>query len=634
MYNKLILQREDNKLLVKFTNKFSKKYSTFTRSFKGSYFDGSNEQWVVPIGHMRDFCRQARINKYYLSLPSDIQKEFNVNQDGYSEAEIQKKEEWRLNHFSNAVDKEDYDEARLEMPFPLLNYQRAGLHYAEMKHGRILLGDDMGLGKTIQAIGISKIYKNDWPVVVVAPASLLLNWEKEYLKWLPKDLTKDDVHVMKNGKMLPRGKVIICSFDYTLKKYDEITQFLGVKGILLVDEAQNIKNIKAKRTEAVIKLSHFAKRVVLMTGTPILNRVEELYSLLNAIDPLEWDSYYDFVFRYCDAQKNKFGLYVGGISNDEELFFKLREQLMCRRLKKDVLKQLPEKRRVTLSLAANKKDMAMTKEILEHQVELIIYSLHKNDNNLQYAKSFLLSQGSASIADTLFEAYRLTGLAKIDALCSWMEEKINGGLEKLIIFGHHKGFLNRLQEKIEGINEKRAKIKEKEGEEKQDPIGFMRIDGSTTKEKRFKNQEEFQENKSCNIALLSINAANSGLTLTAASVVVMGELPWTPGVSRQAEDRVHRIGQTMNVDIYYTIAEETFDGALWNMLQNKSRVASKVLDYGHGDEMEESIEMASGDLLSALIVDTYKRLIAGAFDVEKICKKVQKNLDEIEKLEA
>jgi len=149
----------------------------------------------------------------------------------------------------------------------------------------------------------------------------------------------------------------------------------------------------------------------------------------------------------------------------------------------------------------------------------------------------------------------------------------------------------------------------------------MRIDGKTSKDKRFKNQEEFQTDPKCKVALLSINAANSGLTLTSSSTVIMGELPWTPGVSRQAEDRVHRIGQEKNVTIYYTIAEDTFDGSLWNMLQNKSKVASKLLDDGKGDEMLEDIDITSNDLLSCLIVDVNNKIDNGQIDVHKYLEK-------------
>ena len=374
-----------------------------------------------------------------------------------------------------------------------------------------------------------------------------------------------------------------------------------------------------------------------MTGTPILNRVEEIYTLLNAIDPQDWGDYYDFVFKYCDAQKSKFGLNVGGASNIEELHDKIREQMMCRRLKDDVLKQLPEKRRTTLTLDANKNLVSQTNEIIEHYTKVIVNALHKNEYELNKTKSYILSQSSVDVSDGLFEAYKLTGEAKIEPLCDWIQDKLESGLDKLIIFGHHQDFLDGLQNKIDEINEKIQKankkvedrIKKSKNEEKKaelsdnlkDEIGYMRIDGKTSKDKRFKNQEEFQTDPKCKVALLSINAANSGLTLTSSSTVIMGELPWTPGVSRQAEDRVHRIGQEKNVTIYYTIAEDTFDGSLWNMLQNKSKVASKLLDDGKGDEMLEDIDITSNDLLSCLIVDVNNKIDNGQIDIHKYLEK-------------
>lgn len=633
MFNRMDLKYDGNNLIAKF--KFSTKYNKVLGKF-GGRFNGV-DCWIAPRANTRFICREMRKNNFYLKLSEDIQKEFNVDEEGYAEIERKKREAKRLSHFSNAVDHVGYEEEKLQLKFPLLPYQRAGLFYAETKNGRILLGDDMGLGKTIQGIGIAKIYKDDWPVVVVAPASLLLNWRKEFLTWLPEDLKEEDVVVMRKGKDLPSGKVVICSYDYANKRNSELTQFLGVKGVLLVDEAHNIKNKEAIRTKAVTNLSHFSKRSVLMTGTPILNRVEEIYSLLNAIDPINWNDYYEFVFRYCDASKSKFGLYVGGASNVEELHDKIREQMMCRRLKGDVLKQLPDKLRTTLTLDANKNLVNRTNEIMEHYTKIIVNALYKSAYELNKAKSLILSETSIDVSDGLFEAYKLTGEAKIEPLCDWIHDKLENGLEKLIIFGHHADFLNGLQTKIEEINEKieeknkkiRAKINKSKNEEKKaeladtllEDIGFMRIDGKTSKDKRFKNQEDFQTDPKCKVALLSINAANSGLTLTASSTVIMGELPWTPGVSRQAEDRVHRIGQDKPVTIYYTIAEDTFDGSLWGMLQNKSKIASKLLDDGHGDEMQEHIDVSSADLLSCLIYDINKRISEGSLDINKYLEK-------------
>ena len=191
MYNRMQLDIVGNEVIAKF--EYSDKYNKVLKSLRGSRYrgnDGKQGVWSTPLENLQPLCRKMRLENYYLLLSEEIQKKFNVNKHGFSEKELKKNEEWRLNHLSNAVDCPDFDEDYLEMPFPLLNYQRGGIRYAELKDGRILLGDDMGLGKTIQGIGIAKTYKKDWPVVVVAPASLLLNWRSEFLKWLPKDRSK------------------------------------------------------------------------------------------------------------------------------------------------------------------------------------------------------------------------------------------------------------------------------------------------------------------------------------------------------------------------------------------------------------------------------------------------------------
>tara|TARA_B100000700_G_scaffold267699_1_gene307851 strand:- start:129055 stop:130983 length:1929 start_codon:yes stop_codon:yes gene_type:complete len=637
LYNKLHLNYEGGNLIVTFTNKYSKKYHQFCATFKskGARADFENSRWLLPRFLTRDFCREARKKNYYLDLSHEIQKEFNVNKDGYSKKEIQKRKEWLENHVSNAKDDLEFNEEVLEMPYPLLPYQRAGISYffKDNRKGRGLLADDMGLGKTIQGIGFSKFCKKDWPVIVIAPASLLLNWKKEFLKWLPNDLEEDDVHVMKTGKHLPKGKVVICSFQYTIKRKEELLKFLGLRGVVIIDEAHNIKNLKAQRTDAIIEIAHRAKRYLPMTGTPLLNRPEELFSILHSIDPIEWGDYYEFIFKYCDAQKITYNdkktgkkrtqIIMSGVSNDKELFKNLRENYMCRRLKKDVLTQLPKKRRYTLSLDANSKDVKETKDFLDYYYKLICYSLIENNFELDKTKSFIFSENTVDAGDGLFQAYQMTGRSKIKSLCQWVSDKIDGDLNKLIIFGHHSSFLDSIQEQIDTINSKKGKKAKK--------IGYMRIDGKTSKEKRFKNQEDFQNNPDCNVAILSINAANSGLTLTAANVLIMGELPWTPGVARQAEDRIHRIGQEMDVDIYYTIADDTLDGALWNMLKVKSTVASNILDDGEGDEMEEDIEISSTDLMSVLLINIKKEIEEGNIDPYKYAKEYEKFKKEQEK---
>lgn len=622
MYNKLHLKYENDKLIVNFTNKYTTKYHDLCKKLWGKFHQ---DHYIFSKTTTRDLCRKARELNYYLDLSIEIQQEFGVDKNGYSKKEIDKRNHWFENHESNRKDDPDFPEELLEMPHPLLPYQRAGISYftTDDRNGRGLLADDMGLGKTIQGIGFAKWYKKDWPCVVIAPASLLLNWKKEFVKWLPKDVSEDEVSVMKKGKDTPYGKVTICSFNYVIKNEQKLSQFLGVKGVVVVDEAHNIKNLEAQRTQAIVKLAHKAKRYLPMTGTPLLNRPVELFSILHSIDPLNWNDYEKFVFDYCDGQRIKIqrgkrqttALLANGISNHIELFKLLREKYMCRRLKKDVLTQLPPKRRYTLSLDANTKEVNQTKEYLELYRSIICKGLIENDYDLEKTKRFVLSEKTIDAGEGLFQAYQLTGRSKIKSLCSWIKDKIDAEAGKIIIFGHHEEFLNKLQEEVEKI----------------DDAKYIRIDGKTNKDKRFHYQEEFQNNPDCKIALLSIGAANSGLTLTSSSIVVMGELPWTPGVSRQAEDRVHRIGQENDVEIYYTIADDTLDGAIWEMLKNKSEMASSILDNSQGDEMQEDIIMSSNDLLTSILIQTKQMIDDNLIDPIEYSDKYKKSINKLSK---
>ena len=580
---------------------YNKRFANYLKNKIGCKWNG--KIWCLSYQRLEQFKKTLSDNNIPFTQNKELEiKEGNYNGQSFDDANPEAlliEEINRDTHASNAHDDISFDEKSLKLNGELLPYQRGGVSYIVKKGGRALLADDMGLGKTIQGIATMQYYRKDWPVFIIAPASLLLNWKKEILKWLP-DLKEDDVFVITKGfktrnkkkvAVKPKGKITISSFDYAHKQKSEIIHYLGVAGILLVDESHNIKNPVAKRTEAIIAISHLAKRVLMISGTPFLNRPIELFTQLNALNPVEWDNYWEYAKRYCDAKKTQFGMDVSGATNLKELYSRIRENLMVRRLKNEVLTQLPEKRRVTLTIET-KKSMAnnsdkMANELIDHIKKLLI----ENNGHTRAVKRKLYEERSLELKEEALEVYRLAGMAKVLALSEWLIEEINGGLNKIIVFGHHTTFLDHIQDSLEKSN-----------------INFMRIDGTTPKETRQEGVENFQNNKNCTVALLSITAASVGLTLTAASDVLMGELPWTPGLARQAEDRAHRIGQENSVLIRYAIGTGTIDGALWNMLSRKSAIASDLLDDGFGDKMEEVITESSGDLIDALIIKAKEEL--------------------------
>lgn len=582
---------------------FSAKINNLLKTEVGTarYMGKELNCWAVNRDRTLKAINVLKNNQILIRISEDIQKDFNLNGQGKTSQEVEELANMKKFHPSYAIDDTSFDQSYLNLKLNLYNYQKAGVTYGISKNGRFLLGDDMGLGKTPQAIALSAHYIRDWPVIVLAPSSLLFNWKKEFMTWM--NLKETDINVVKKGKQIPKGKITIASFDYARKQGEKIKDYLGVRGVLIVDEAHNIKNRQSKRTEAVVDIAHSAKRCIIISGTPFLNKPIEIWPLLKAIDPShpEWQDYTAFATKYCEGKLIQMGkrriFSDTGASHIEEFHELIRNEVMVRRLKTDdgVLDQLPDKVRVTQYFETDEKYT----ENISHLVSALktnIRNFHAQTNgNLKEIKRLLFTELSSSVEEDIFEAYRLAGMAKVDMINDWITDKMEAGIEKLIIFGHHKEFLGTIEEHL-----------------KKNDIKYIKIDGSVSKENRFKYTEQFQTDKSIRIALLSINAASVGLTLTAASHVLIGEIPWTPALAQQAECRAHRNGQNDVVTCYYSIANGTLDGTLWNMISSKSSVLSSMLDGGFGDEM--NAELSSTDIVDAVIYEVDKEIREGVLE--------------------
>lgn len=593
-----------NETLLKYD--YSERVNGLLRKFvNGAKFVHEHSYWSIPYSSTLDAITIFKKAKVYIKIDKELQKDFNLDLNGKNPAEQKEALDYKNTHPSYKT-KSDYDTKYLNLKLNLYPYQVAGLEYAIAKEGRVLLGDDMGLGKTAQGIAIAKHYEKDYPVIVLAPSSLLFNWKKEIMNWI--DIDEKDVTVLKTGKHKPKGLFSIASYNYATKNIEVINEYLGGRGILIVDEAHAIKNNTSKRTQAIQEIAHVAKRAVLISGTPFLSRPIEIFPLLNCINPNHtiWSNYRTFGNRFCEGHermikiKTKNGqtrdqkvFMVSGASRIEEFHYLVRNEVMVRRLKSDegVLDQLPEKIRVTQYFETNEKDTRQIKELINGLKTQIVKAFNKfNGDEKEVKKMIFNTISSSAMEDDIFEAYRLAGKAKLDSVKSWVVEKLDGEIDKLIIFGHHKEFLDGIEQSL---------IAEK--------IKYMKIDGSTSKIARFNNTENFQKDPTIRVALLSINAASVGLTLTAASSVLMGELPWTPALAQQAEARAHRNGQLSIVNCYYAIANETLDGYLWNMISQKSSVISSMLDGGFGDEME--LSFSPKDFIDQIIMDVKKDFV-------------------------
>ena len=484
----------------------------------------------------------------------------------------------------------------------LYRFQKQGIIFGIKKFSRLLIADEMGVGKTVQAIGLSCLYQKDWPVLVICPSSLKFAWRDEINLWLSDILEKDDVQVIrhsKNGFKLDK-KYYIISYDLSVRMIDKIIK--KKFNYIIADEAHYLKSKSAKRTMCLTPILQRSKRVVLLTGTPILAKPMEIYPLLHILRPDKFKGFKEFGTRYCDPKMLPYGLIDwSGSSNSRELNSIL-NRLMIRRLKKDVLSQLPPKKRQKIEIATDSKVIKKLKifmeksskkfeELLGTQIELDKLGIDLNELNPDKEKEKnteknkenkdISEEKEDTILNKFNKAYSMTGEAKLPGIKDYVNYLVDNSC-KFLIFAHHTEVLDAIEDEII-----------------QDKIGYIRIDGKVQIEKRQELVNKFQTDEECLVAILSITACATGLTLTKASTVVFAELHFTPSIMIQAEDRAHRIGQDAGcVNIHYLVGEDTLDVLLFRKLNEKQNIVSTTLDNKSKDLNVTKIKEQVGDFIN------------------------------------
>jgi SNF2 family DNA or RNA helicase len=373
-----------------------------------------------------------------------------------------------------------------------------------------------------------------------------LNWKKEWTKWDTKNLR---VEVVQPGKKnFPSADVVIINYD-VLKKYREELRSVSWN-LAIFDEAHMLKEMKTGRTKEVFgqKKQGFspipAKRYLFLTGTPIVNRPKELFPILQAIDPTGLGkNFMAYALRYCGAYKHKFGWDFNGATHLDELQEILRSKFMIRRLKSDVLKELPPKRRQVLILECG----TAIKEILEKEKQVYDdYSQTLKDGDFE----------SPAFAD-MSRVRKEVAIAKTPFIVDHIKEVLEEQ-NKICLFVHHHEVVDALRAAF--------------------GASCVIIDGRTKNEDRQAAVDRFQTDETCKVFIGTIRAAGVGITLTASSTVIFGELDWVPGNVTQAEDRCHRIGQTGTVFVRHLVLEGSLDERMAQIIVDKQAVIDKALD--------------------------------------------------------
>ena len=448
----------------------------------------------------------------------------------------------------------------------LYEFQKEGIKFGLQRKGRILLADEMGVGKTVQAIGIALLYKEEWPVLIICPSSLKFVWRDEILKWIP-DINDDkiNIQIFKTSKDIFKCgvKIYIMSYDLTVKLEEKIVS-KNFK-FIIADEAHYLKSPDAKRTKCLMPIIKKSKRVILITGTPILAKPVELYPLLSILRPDLFHNFKIFGNRYCDPKRNFFGMDWTGSSHPKELNFILKN-IMIRRLKKDVMSQLPPKKRQKVEIQTDpkviKQIMAInlsSEKIIEKFNELNNSSV--NPNLVNFVNKEDPGDDNDNLLNLFNKVYKLSAEAKASGVKEYIHYLIENKC-KFLIFAHHISMLDAIEEEVKKLK-----------------VDYIRIDGKVKLEKRQEYVHKYQNDETCLVAILSITACYTGITLTAASTVIFSELHMTPAVMIQAEDRAHRIGQEHEcVNIHYLYGPDTIDEVLFKMLNQKQNIFSNTLD--------------------------------------------------------
>ena len=427
----------------------------------------------------------------------------------------------------------------------LFPYQKEGVEEIFNRYsGRCLLADDMGLGKTRQAL---TFIGHCLParVLVVCPSYLRYHWSHSLEEWLSLE-----TQLVKKGSEPLEGQACVVSYDML----HALQIPTGIFDVVVCDESHYVKSRKTKRAKAVSPLVKSAVYALLITGTPALNRPIELFSQLLMLRPAYIKNYTAYASRYCNGKPTPFGYDDRGSSNAWELHWVLKKGFMVRRLKRDVLTQLPPKTRHTVWLEV-KTDQLKDVSAGFREWKKLNQTIYKLPSGSEQQRLQIFERQKV-----ISELMRATAAAKCEPVVQWIMSALAEG-RSFIFFAYHQIVLDAVEEAVAAAN-----------------YEYMRIDGSTPAHKRQQNVENFQNDTNIRIAILSIMAAGTGVTLTRVSECVFGELYWVPGVMLQAEDRVHRISQEKRVSIQYLLGTETLDTYVHPALCKKLATLDTLVD--------------------------------------------------------
>lgn len=520
----------------------------------GITWDKKSSAWVAPLSSLSECAEWAK--QFDLVVSDEVQQMITE----ITESRARLIEESRLTDA-------DLDVADL----PLLPYQRAGVRYASTAK-RCFIADDMGLGKTLQAIATMEYVEGSYPAVVVCPPTLVLNWKKEYEKWLP----HRKVATVKNRSDFPED-----GYDVVVVGYSNINAWanrLMKHRSYVFDESHYCKSPDAQRTKAAIKMARSAPKdgmVLCLTGTPVTNRPAEYAPQLDMLGKLaDFGGKWGFYRRYCNAFRDRFGQWnISGNSNLDELNDRLRGNCYIRRTKDQVLEELPPVRHNVVVIDGTESGM---KEYRKAEKDIINYIM---DRAREIARELGEPPNSAAVRAKLRAERnehlvrigvlrKLAAKAKMSAVHEWIESRVESG-NKVVIAAHHREIVDELASKY----------------------GNLKIQGGMDVSDVELNKQMFQDKtvEEAPVMVLSIQAAKTGHTLTASQDVLFVELPWTPSDVDQTYSRCHRLGQKGSVTATYLLCQGTIDEKIYGVIEEKRNIVNAATEGKNTEGAGDSV---------------------------------------------
>ena len=435
----------------------------------------------------------------------------------------------------------------------LMNFQKEGLDFLLKSSGNALLADEMGLGKTVQTLSYVSTEKQTFPVLIVAPLVTLKNWEREIEKFLKRksrngrivESESPSVTLIRTGKSkeLPKSDMYVINYELLLKRSEDIEK-IGIRTIVC-DEVHNLRSKTTQKYKAVKKLAALStvQYRIGLSGTPIYNRGSEIWPIIDILKPGLLGSFKEFCEYFCYV--NDKGKAIVLENKRASLRNELQKHVMLRRKKSDVLKEL--------------KDKVRYKEVIASDTDFYLEELDKIWKKLESEQKEAQTEfsKSASYHRAIQSERQIAGVAKIPHVINFVKN-IMEIEESVVVFCHHKVIHKLLHESLQEFS----------------PVSII---GGQSDDTRQDQIDKFQKGES-KLMIAGIRAGNVGINLTRAKYVIFAELDWSPAIHRQAEDRLHRIGQKNTVFAYYLIGNGTLDDHVASILVDKSYEIDAIMD--------------------------------------------------------